>query len=137
MGLMIYYSGIKGIPGDLYEAARIDGASEFKTHIKITVPLLLPVIKVNTTLALIGSLKQMEAIMLSTNGNPGHRTQFIANYLYIKAFSMLELGYANAIAFLFVIVCLLVAFINNKVTSSEFFPIKDSLLAIRYAHQNA
>lgn len=119
MGLMIYYAGVKGIPDDVYEAAQIDGASEWKMHLSITLPLMLPVIAVNTTLALLGSLKQMETIMLSTNGNPGNRTQFIANYLYIKAFSSQEIGYANAIAVLFVIVCLVVAVVNNIVTNRD------------------
>lgn len=119
MGLMIYYAGIKGIPEELYEAARIDGASGMSMHLRITIPLMVPVIAVNTTLALLGSLKQMETIMLSTNGNPGNLTQFIANYLYIKAFSSFELGYANALAVLFVLVCLIVSYINNRITRSD------------------
>ena len=118
-GLMIYYAGVKGIPEDLYEAARIDGATELQTRIKIMLPLLRPVIAVNTTMALIGSLKQMETIMLSTNGDPGHMTQFIANYQYIMAFQSQKVGYANAIAVLFVVVCLIVSVINNKITTAE------------------
>ena len=118
-GLMIYYAGVKGIPEDLYDAARIDGATEFELRIKIMLPLLRPVIAVNTTMALIGSLKQMETIMLSTNGDPGHMTQFIANYQYIIAFQSQKVGYANSIAVLFVIVCLIVSVINNRITTSE------------------
>lgn len=120
-GMIIYYAGIKGIPGDVYEAARIDGANTFQTFIKITLPLLQPVILVNITLAVISSLKQMETIYLTTNGGPGHVSQFLANYLYIKAFSSYEYGYGNAISVLFVIICLTVTIVLNKVLKKESY----------------
>jgi len=104
---LIYYSGIKGIPKDLYESAEIDGASSWKAFWHVTLPLLKPVILINVTLALVSSLKQMEPIYLMTNGGPGSVTQFVANYLYIQAFNAQKYGYANAISVVFVIVCLL------------------------------
>jgi raffinose/stachyose/melibiose transport system permease protein len=106
-GVLIYYAGLKGIDTQLYEAAAIDGATEFQTYMKITMPLMKPVIRVNVTLAIISALKQMETVYLLTNGGPGNRTQFLANYLYIKAFSSGEYGYGNAISVVFVIICLL------------------------------
>jgi raffinose/stachyose/melibiose transport system permease protein len=113
-GMLFYYAGLKGISEEIYEAAKIDGASGFKLHLKITVPLLNPIIKVNVTLALITAFKQMETIYLTTNGGPGDHTQFLANYLYTKAFSANQYGYANAISVLFVLSCLLVTFITNR-----------------------
>ena len=86
-GLLFYYAGLKGIPEDLYEAAGLDGASGLKLHLRITVPLLSPVITVQVTLAMITALKQMELVFLTTNGGPGDSTQFLAVYLYNKAFS--------------------------------------------------
>lgn len=106
-GLLIYYAGIKGIDPQLYEAAAIDGASSRQAFFKITLPQMKPVIRVNVTLAVISALKQMETVYLMTNGGPGNSTQFLANYLYIKAFSSYEYGYGNAISVLFVLVCLL------------------------------
>ena len=105
-GLLIYYAGIKGIDPQLYEAAAIDGANGRQTFFKITLPQMKPVIRVNVTLAVISALKQMETVYLMTNGGPGNSTQFLANYLYIKAFSSYEYGYGNAISVLFVLVCL-------------------------------
>lgn len=107
-GLLIYYAGIKGIDPQLYEAAAIDGANGRQTFFKITLPQMKPVIRVNVTLAVISAMKQMETVYLMTNGGPGNSTQFLANYLYIKAFSSYEYGYGNAISVLFVLVCLLV-----------------------------
>jgi raffinose/stachyose/melibiose transport system permease protein len=118
-GLLFYYAGIKGIPEDLYEAAHLDGASGFKLHWKITVPLLSPVIAVQITLAIITALKQMETVFLTTNGGPGDSTQFLAVYLYNKAFSASQYGYANAISILFILVCLIATYVCNKLIRSD------------------
>jgi len=119
--LIIYYAGLKGIPEELYEAARIDGATGLKLYTRITIPLLTPVIKVNFTLAIIAALKQMETVFLTTNGGPGDASQFLANYLYIKAFSSFQYGYANAISVLFVITCLLINLLFNKLFKSQAY----------------
>jgi raffinose/stachyose/melibiose transport system permease protein len=118
-GMLIYYAGLKGIPEEMYEAAEIDGADGIKLYTRITLPLIQPVIRVNVTLAVISALKQMETIYLTTNGGPGNSSQFLANYLYIKAFTSYQYGYGNAISVLFVVVCLLVTFILNKLLKQE------------------
>lgn len=120
-GLLFYYAGVKGIPGDLYEAAHLDGASGFKLHWKITVPLLKPVISVQVVLAFITALKQMETVFLTTNGGPADSTQFLAVYLYNQAFAASNYGYANAISVLFVLVCLIITFVLNKFTNNKNF----------------
>lgn len=118
-GLLFYYAGIKGIPEELYEAAHLDGASGLKLHLRITVPLLSPVIAVQVTLAIITALKQMETVFLTTNGGPGDSTQFLAVYLYNKAFAASQYGYANAISILFIIVCLLATYLSNRFIRSD------------------
>ncbi len=117
--MLIYYSGLKGISEELYEAAKIDGSTGFHMYTRITIPLLAPVIKVNVTLAMISALKQMETVYLTTNGGPGDRTMFLANYLYIKAFNSNEFGYGNAISVLFVAICVLVTVLFNKIIRTE------------------
>lgn len=59
-GMLIYYSGIKNIDPTLYEAAAIDGANQRQTFLRVTLPLMKPVIQVNVTMAVISALKQME-----------------------------------------------------------------------------
>ncbi|MFC4303557.1 carbohydrate ABC transporter permease [Cohnella boryungensis] len=118
-GLLFYYAGVKGIPEDLYEAASLDGASGLRLHLRITIPLLAPVIAVQVTLAMITALKQMELVFLTTNGGPGDSTQFLAVYLYNKAFSASQYGYANAISILFIIVCLIATYLSNKFIRSD------------------
>jgi len=105
--LLIYYAGLKGIPEELFESARIEGAAGVKMHSKITIPVLMPVIRINVTLAIISALKQMETVFL------------IANYLYNKAFSSFEYGYGNAISVIFVLFCLLITFITDKTLKKD------------------
>lgn len=121
-GMLIYYAGVKGIDQELYEAAAIDGATGMKTYWYVTLPLMKPVIRVNVTLAIISALKQMETVYLLTNGGPGDTTQFLANYLYIKAFRSYEYGYGNAISVVFVAICVLATVILNKIfkTTEEY-----------------
>lgn len=114
-GMLIYYTGIKNIDPTLYEAAAIDGASQTQTFLRITLPLMKPVIQVNVTMAVISALKQMETVYLLTNGGPGNSTQFAANYLYQQAFKDFKYGYGNAIGVVFIIICLIVTVLLNKV----------------------
>lgn len=118
-GMLIYYTGIKGIDPVLYEASSIDGANYVQTFFKITLPLMKPVIQVNVTMAIIAALKQMETVYLLTNGGPGNQTQFMANYLYKQAFSSFKYGYGNAISVVFIIICLVATLVLNKVFTEK------------------
>lgn len=80
---------------------------------------MMPVIKINVTLAIISALKQMETVYLLTNGGPGNETQFLANYLYKQAFSSFRYGYGNSISVIFVIVCILATQVLNKIFPKE------------------
>ena len=112
-GMLIYYTGIKNIDPVLYEAAAIDGASWSTTFLRITLPLMKPVIQINVTMAIISALKQMETVYLLTNGGPGDATQFAANYLYQQAFKAFKYGYGNAIGVVFIIICILTTVVLN------------------------
>ena len=112
-GMLIYYTGIKNIDPTLYEAAAIDGANQRQTFLKVTLPLMKPVIQVNVTMAVISALKQMETVYVLTQGK--NNTQFAANYLYEQGFKSYRYGYGNAIGVLFIIICLVATVALNKV----------------------
>lgn len=114
-GMLIYYTGIKNIDPVLYEAAAIDGATPVQTFLRVTLPLMKPVIQVNVTMAVISALKQMETVYLLTNGGPNNSTQFAANYLYQQAFKAYKYGYGNAIGVIFIIICLIATVVLNKI----------------------
>lgn len=113
-GMLIYYTGVKNIDQTLYEAAAIDGADRTTTFLRITLPMMKPVIQVNVTMAIISALKQMETVYLLTDGGPGNETQFMASYLYKQAFNSYKYGYGNAIGVIFVIICLIATVLMNK-----------------------
>jgi raffinose/stachyose/melibiose transport system permease protein len=112
--ILFYYAGLKGIREELYEAARIDGATGWQAFFRITLPLLSPVIRVIVTLAIISALKQMEVIFLTTLGGPNRATQFLGLYLYQRAFQYQQYGYGNAISVLFVTVCVVSNLVLNR-----------------------
>lgn len=114
-GMLIYYAGIKNIDPVLYEASTVDGAGPKQTFMRITIPLMKPVIQINITMAVISALKQMETVYLLTKGGPGDSTQFTANYLYLKAFKAFRYGYGNAIGVVFIFICLVVTVMLNRI----------------------
>ena len=94
--MIMMLAGLQGIPEDLYEAARIDGASTWKQFTKITVPMLSSVTMVSTTLMTIWNMNSFEGIGLLTQGGPNGSTYVISVLAYFKAFYQMKLGYASA-----------------------------------------
>lgn len=112
--LLFYYSGLVTVPVELEEAAKVDGANRWQTFIHIIIPYLFPVIQSVIIIDVISSFKQMEMVYLSTEGGPGNYTQFLAVYLYQKAFKYSEYGYGNAISVLFVIIAVAFTIVIQK-----------------------
>ena len=80
---MLYFiPGMSGISEDVYESAKIDGATGVQTFFRITLPMLAPVLKVVLMLAITGAFKDYEAIMVLTNGGPGNRSMVMFLYIY-------------------------------------------------------
>lgn len=121
--MMVFLSGLKEIPEQVIEAARIDGASGFKIFYRITLPLLGPTIVYNIIMAIIASMQQLTVIINLTNGGPMKSTYMYSMYLYENAFTKFRLGYASANAWvMFIIVMALtgaVMFISEKWTYYE------------------
>jgi raffinose/stachyose/melibiose transport system permease protein len=114
--LLFYFSGLTTFPRELEEAAMIDGASGLSLYGRIVIPYLLPVIQAVAVIGIISCLKQMEIVYLSTNGAPGDTTQFIANYVYIKAFTYSQYGYGNALSVVFVLIAVALTVITQRTT---------------------
>lgn len=119
--MLLYYAGVKGIPDEFIEAAKVDGANWFDLITRIIIPLLWPIIIVNFTIAMISAFKQMEIVFLTTGGGPGNATNFIANYLYNQAFKSNKYGYGMAISVFFVAVCLLVTWLLNRLSANKSY----------------
>lgn len=94
--MVILSAGLKSIPDQLIEAARVDGANEWQIFRSITIPLLRPTIAVVTTTMVITVLKVFDIVYVMTNGNLG--TEVIANRMYKEMFNFRHFGRASAIA---------------------------------------
>lgn len=106
--MLIYLAGLQGVPTELYEAAKIDGANSWQSFRYVTIPQMSPVIFYNLVSGIIGSFQVFSAGYLMTGGGPGHSTLFYVLYLYNNAFRWFKMGYASALAWvLFVIVMVL------------------------------
>jgi multiple sugar transport system permease protein len=106
--MVIYLSGLQGIPSELYEAAEIDGATSWKRFLHVTLPMLSPVIFFNVVMGLIGSFQWFTEPFVMTHGGPEQSTLSFMLNLYNNAFQFFKMGYASALAWvLFVLVLLL------------------------------
>ncbi len=104
-GMIIYLAGLQGIPTSLYEAAQIDGANRLQQLLKITLPLMSPVIFYNLVTGIIGTFQYFTDAYVLTGGGPVDATLFYNLYLYKQAFTYRNMGYASALAWvLFLIV---------------------------------
>lgn len=107
--MIIFLAGLQSIPTEMYEAAKIDGASSLQTIRYITIPQLMPAIQINIITNIINSLSVFEIIVALTNGGPGYYTEPLSLYIYRNAFAGLT-GYSTAVAMvLFIIILIPVA----------------------------
>ena len=95
---LLFYTGLKSIPQYLYEAARIEGASEWKQFRYITLPLLRPVMAFIMVTSVIGSFQVFDVIAVTTTGGPANSTRVILYYIFENAFRFDKMGYASSLS---------------------------------------
>lgn len=111
--MVIYLSGLQSIPGELYEAASVEGANWWVQFYHITLPLMRPIILFTTILSTIGTLQIFDESYLLTNGGPQNATMTVGFYLYRTAFRQADFSYASTIAYgllVFIVILSLVQF---------------------------
>jgi len=96
--MFIFIAGIQGIPEQLYEAARLDGAGRWQKFWYITLPMLSPIIFFGTTLTLITSFQTFDQVFVLTNGGPGNATTILGLYIYNNAFRFFRMGYGATVS---------------------------------------
>ena len=113
--MIIALAGLQSIETQIYDAAKIDGASGFRTFWQITFPLLRPVIGFQFIMSTIGTFNMFTEPYFLTNGGPGYSSLTLVLYLYRSAFKFFQLGYAAAIAFLTFIVVLVPSVLQVRI----------------------
>lgn len=113
--MLLLYAAAKSIPQEIYEAAKIDGASTLATAFRITIPLIMPMIKVCVTFAIIGSLKSFDLIYILTNGGPVHATEMPSTLMFNSIFRKYMYGYGSAVSVLIIAACLVLTVLIQKI----------------------
>jgi multiple sugar transport system permease protein len=115
--MIIFLAGLNGIPEELYEAAKIDGANKLSSFRFVTLPLMTPVIFFNLVLQIISSFQVFTAGFLVTAGGPNYATNFYVLYLFNTAFTYFDMGYASALAWVLFFIVLLLSLVVFRSSS--------------------
>ena len=104
--MIIYLAGLQSIPQELYEVSTIDGANYWQNLRNITMPLLIPAIKINVITNLIGSLAVYDSVVALTEGGPGYATESISLLIYRLSYGA-HTGYATAISLILLVIIMI------------------------------
>ena len=110
--MIIFLAALQDIPKELLEAAAIDGANRIQQYLKITIPLISPIIFFVTITGVIGSFQSFDLVYNMTKGGPGHATTVIGYYIWKQAFDYMHMGYGAALAFIVFIAILILTIIQ-------------------------
>lgn len=122
--MVIALGGLQGIPGELYEAARIDRASRLQQFVHVTLPLLKPVLVPAITLGAIWTFNNLNVIWLVSNGGePADKTHILVSYVYKAVFNKYQYGYGAALSmviFLLLLACCLLFLKRTRATENVY-----------------
>ncbi|MCE5240309.1 ABC transporter permease subunit [bacterium] len=117
--MMIVLAGVQAIGDDLYEAARLDGATGWQAFWHVTLPNLRRVLLVDALLITVGSVKIFDLVKVMTNGGPGTSSDVLATFMYRTAFTEDRMGYSAAIAVIMLLITLAFTVVYLKLTALE------------------
>jgi len=119
--MIIFMAGIKAIPEELFEAARVDGANKWQTFRFVTLPQLRSIMTYQVVTSIIGGLSMYDIPQVLTNGTgaPQNKVTTMVMHIYRQGFTNYNLGYASAVAIglfvhIFIVVLIALKFINRK-----------------------
>ena len=123
-GMIIYLSGLQGIPTELYEAAELDGCNRWQQLWHVTIPQMTPILFYQLIMGIIGTFQYFAEPMVLTKGGPAHSTEFFNLYLYNNAFKYQKMGYASALAWILFVIILILTMLVFK--SSDMWVFYDN-----------
>jgi raffinose/stachyose/melibiose transport system permease protein len=116
VNMLIYLAGLKSIPTELYEAAKVDGANFWTRFWRITIPLLMPAFSVCITLSLTSWLKEFSTALSATGGGPGGASRTVSIYIYENLYRYYKAGYGQSVSMLFSLLLIVIG-----IAVSSFF----------------
>jgi multiple sugar transport system permease protein len=113
---LLIFAGLQTIPESLYEAARMDGASEARMFRSITIPLLRPILALVLIITIVGSFQVFDTVAVTTRGGPVDASRVLQFYIYDVAFGRFQFGYASAMSVALLIILMIVTFLQYRMT---------------------
>jgi ABC-type sugar transport system permease subunit len=118
--MILFLARLQSIPAELFEAAKLDGASKLQLLRYIVVPLMRGIIEIYVVLSIIGFLNSIFTyIYVMTGGGPGYKTTVIEYYIFRKGFRELRIGYASALSVILFMITMILAFLQMKFFKGE------------------
>ena len=117
--MLLFLSGLQGIPIHLYEAATIDGANRRQTFFNITIPQLAPTTFFVFVMTCIQSFQIFGQVYMMTGGGPNNTTTTLAHQVYTNGFQYYKMGYGSSMAFILLLIILFVTLVNFKFGNVE------------------
>lgn len=111
---LLVFAGLQTIPKDIYQAASIDGASEWRIFWSMTLPLLRPVLVFVLVITVIGSFQVFDTIAVTTTGGPANATRVIVWYIFEFAFQRFDMGYATTISVALFLILIVITYIQMR-----------------------
>ncbi|KPJ86633.1 MAG: hypothetical protein AMS17_11580 [Spirochaetes bacterium DG_61] len=112
---LLLLAGLRSLPQDIYESAKIDGASLWQSFRYITIPLLKPIIAIAVIVRFMDAFRIFDKIFQLTEGGPGISTETISHYIYRHGFRYFNMGYASALSYLALIMIVLFSMIYIRI----------------------
>jgi len=116
---LLVFAGLQTIPSYVYEAAEVDGAGEMKTFWRITLPLLRPVLVMVLVVTMIGSFQIFDTVAVTTQGGPINSTRVIYYYIFERAFTRFDFGYASAMAMVLFAILAIVSLLQLRLLRAK------------------
>ena len=116
---LLIFAGLQTIPETMYEAGRIDGASEIQMFRRITIPLLRPILALVLIITVVGSFQVFDTVAVTTKGGPVDSSRVLQYYIYDVAFGRFQFGYASAMSVALLVVLVIITFVQYRLTRAE------------------
>ena len=112
--MVLILAGLQGVSKEVYDAAEIDGATGVKAFWYITLPMIRNILIVAILITTIGAFKVFEFVFVLTQGGPSNATQVLGTYIFLQAFNLLHMGYANALSVILLVIALILGWLQLK-----------------------
>ena len=112
--MVLVLAGLQGVPNEIYQAAALDGARGIRAFWYITLPSIRNILIVAVLITTIGAFKVFDLIYVTTGGGPANATQVLGTYIYLQAFMLGNMGYADAISVILLVIAVILGWLQLR-----------------------